>query len=76
MINYSMIMKKFQWTKFPQFSEFQSSKNTTGWLESRAWPPLINSYGPQHWNLALARVLPALSASLQKLKFCCSFATA
>jgi len=29
----------------------------------RAWPPLIDCYGPWHWDLALARVPPALSVS-------------
>ena len=26
--------------------------------EDRVWPHLIDCYGPQHWDLALARVLP------------------
>ena len=29
----------------------------------RAWPPIIDCYGPWHWDLALAWVPPVLSAS-------------
>jgi len=39
-------------------------------VRGRAWPPLINCYGPWHWDLALGRVPPTLSASQDARNSC------
>jgi len=34
--------------------------------EGRAWPHLIDCYGPQHWDLALARMVSLCVAGAPK----------